>query len=111
MIGLAEKFLHGLGIEPAGDLLGGGDREVLADDLGEAAGLELVLERLACGFSAFERRVGATDRVGERAIRKIVEPICGRLKQPVPWEPPWLGLGLPGCFQHLGGPLLCDIIV
>ena len=78
MIGLAEKFLHGLGIEPAGDLLGGGDREVLADDLGEAAGLKLVLERLAFGFSAFERRVGATDRVGERAIRKIVEPICGK---------------------------------
>jgi hypothetical protein len=78
MIGLAEEFLYGLGIEPAGDLLGGGDREVIPNDLGEASGLKLVLERLAFGFSTFERGVGTTDRVSERAVRQIVKAGYGK---------------------------------
>jgi hypothetical protein len=34
-VGLAQEFLDGLGIEPAGDLLGGGDREVVTGELKE----------------------------------------------------------------------------
>jgi hypothetical protein len=58
VIGLAEIFLHGFAIEAAGDLLGGGDLELVANDLGQSATLELVLEQLALGFRALQDGVG-----------------------------------------------------
>jgi hypothetical protein len=66
VIGIAEEFLHRLGVEAAGDLLGGGDHEFIAGGLQEAAALEFVLERLALGLGAFQHGVGTAELIGER---------------------------------------------
>jgi hypothetical protein len=42
-VAFAEVFLHRFAIEPSGNLLGGGDGEVIADGVLDAAALELVL--------------------------------------------------------------------
>jgi hypothetical protein len=70
--GVVKELLHGAGIEPAGDLVGAGDREMLARHREEPAVLELVLEGLHLGFVSLERQVGVADRVGESFVGKIV---------------------------------------
>jgi hypothetical protein len=71
-------LLHGSGIETAGDLLGGGDGEVLAGAFSEVAALELVLEELAFGLGALENGVGLAEHVGKGFIGEIVKTGCGR---------------------------------
>lgn len=61
VIGFAEVFLHGLAIEPAGDLLGGGDGKLVAGDLNEAADFELILEQFAFRLGALQDGIGLAD--------------------------------------------------
>jgi hypothetical protein len=105
--GVAEEGLNGGSIEPAADLIGSRDGEVLARGGENAAAFELVLEGFALGFGAFKDCVGVADRVGEGFVRKIMESaIAG-----VAWAMGllrWLGLGPLRCSLHLGGPtILC----
>src|SRR5271154_3471402 len=58
VVGRAQVFLHGLCIEPTGNLLGGGDGELVTEDLNEAPALELDLEELALGLGALQDGVG-----------------------------------------------------
>jgi len=105
--GIAEEALHGGNIEAAGDLVRACHGEVLAGNCEKTAGLELVLEGLHLGFVGLERQVGAADRVGECFVREIVESAKGICSLGHDLSS-WLGLGLPRCFQHLGGPtFLC----
>jgi hypothetical protein len=73
VIGFAEVFLHGLGIEATSDLLGGCDCELAAGDLDEAPALKFVLEQLAVGLCAFQKGVGMAERVGKCWVSKVVE--------------------------------------
>jgi hypothetical protein len=73
VIGFAEIFPQGLAIEPPCDLLGGGDREVIAGDLDEAPALKFVLEQLALGLCTFQEGVGMAQRVGQSWIGKVVK--------------------------------------
>jgi hypothetical protein len=52
---------HGLAIEPAGDLLGGGDGKLVAGDLNEAADFELILEQFAFRLGALQDGIGLAD--------------------------------------------------
>ena len=93
-IGLAQVFLHGFDVEPPGDLLGGGDREVIPSDLDEAAAFVLVFESFALSFGALQAGVGVAERIGERFVRQIVEARCGReILSLGQVYPPWRGLG------------------
>ena len=73
MIGLAEGFLHGLGIEATGDLLGGCDGELTASDFDEPPALKFVLEQFALGLGALQDGVGMAERVGNRWVGKVVK--------------------------------------
>jgi hypothetical protein len=73
MIGLAEIFLHGLGIETACDLLCSDNRESAASDFDEPSALKFVLEQFALGLCALQDGVGMAKRVGERRIGKVVK--------------------------------------
>ena len=73
VIGFAEVFLHGLGIEATSDLLGGCDREVVACDLDEAPAFKFVLEQFALGLGALQDGVGMAERVGKRWVGKVVK--------------------------------------
>jgi hypothetical protein len=75
--GLAEVLFHGVHIEPPGDLLGGGDREVVASDLSEAAAFELVFERFAFRFGTLERGIGIAEHIGKCLVRDIVKARYG----------------------------------
>jgi hypothetical protein len=76
----AEVFLHGLGIEPACDLLGGGDRELAAHDLNQATAFKLVLEQFALDLCAFQDGIGMAESVGKRWVSKVMKAgrRCGR---------------------------------
>ena len=63
--GIAEVLLDGRYIEPAGDLLSDSDGEVLASGLEQTAAFDLVLKRLALGFSALEDGIRLAKSVGE----------------------------------------------
>ena len=78
VIGFAEIFLHGLGIEAPCDLLCGGDREVVSGGLNETPTLKFVLERFALCYGALQDRVGVAECVGQRRISKVVKAGCGR---------------------------------
>jgi hypothetical protein len=67
VIGFAEVFLHGLGVEATSDLLGGRDRELATSDLDEAPAFKFVLEQLALGLCTFQ------DGVGQRRVSKVVK--------------------------------------
>jgi len=73
VIGFAEIFLDGLGIETTGDLLGRCEREMVASDFDEAPPLKFVLEQPAIGFCAFEDGVGVAERVGQRRVSEVVK--------------------------------------
>jgi hypothetical protein len=76
-IAVAEKLFHRLGIEPAGNLLGGCHGEGGARNLCQATVPELVLEGFALGFSALQGRIGIAERVRESSVREIVGSGCG----------------------------------
>src|ERR1700722_2403840 len=69
---ITEVPFDGRYIEPPGNLLSGPDGEVLARSLEQSAALDLVLERLALGFSTLEDSIRMAERVGQRFARKIV---------------------------------------
>jgi len=73
VIGFAEVFLHGFGIEATGDLLGGCDREVAACDFDESSALKLILEQLALGLGALQDGIGVAERIGKRRISEVVK--------------------------------------
>jgi hypothetical protein len=58
---LSRPLAHGLAIEPAGDLLGGGDGKLVAGDLNEAADFELILEQFAFRLGALQDGIGLAD--------------------------------------------------
>jgi len=112
-VGFAEVFLHGLAIEPAGDLLGGGDREIIAGDLDQAALLELIFQQFAFRFGALEDGVGLAEQVRKRLIGDVVEAGggCGRGVvslghgfTPLAW------VRAERVFHHLLGLLFYDIV-
>ena len=101
----AEVLFDGRDIEPAGDLLATLMAKLSPASLEQSAALYFVLKRLALGFGAFEDGIGMAERVGQRFVGKIVETGCDRrIGSLSHGSPPWLGLGLPRCFHHLGGP-------
>src|SRR5581483_12484291 len=103
--GFAKMLLDGRDIEPAGNLLSDPYGEVLASGLEQPAALYFVLKRPAFGFGAFEDGVGMAERIGQRFVRKIMETRCDRRIDSLShWSLLWLGLGLPRCYEHLGGP-------
>src|SRR5262249_40661371 len=105
--GLAEILLHGVYIERPGNLVGCGDAELAAGDLCETAPLKFVLEGFALCFGALQQSVGMAELVGKRVVRQIVKAGCGKgFGSLSHWSLLWLGLGLSGCFQHLGGPTI-----
>ena len=67
----AEVLFDGRYIDPAGDLLGHSDGEVVACGLEQPATLDLVLERFALSVSALEHGICVTKRVSERLVRQI----------------------------------------
>ena len=85
VIGFAEVFLHGLGIEATGDLLGGCDRELAAGDLDEAPALKLVLEQFAFGLCPFQEGIGMAERIGKRWISKVVKAGWGYGRKLLAW--------------------------
>ena len=58
---MSRPLAHGLAIEPAGDLLGGGDGKLVAGDLNEAADFELILEQFAFRLGALQDGIGLAD--------------------------------------------------
>jgi hypothetical protein len=102
VIGFAEVFLHGLGIEATGNLLGGRDGELVASDLDEAAALKFILEQLALRLRSFQNGVGMTERVCKCRIRKVVKAGGGydrNVGSPGMGYLRWLGLE-PGRKSH-----------
>ena len=71
VIGFAEIFLHGLGIQPACYLIGGGDHELVASNLDEAPALKFVLEQFALGLCAFQDSVGMAECVGHASLPRL----------------------------------------
>jgi hypothetical protein len=74
---LAEIFLHGLGIEPASDLLGCCDGELAAGDFEETPALKFVLEQLALGLGAFQDGIRVTERIRKGRVSKVVKAAWG----------------------------------
>jgi hypothetical protein len=84
--GIAEVLLHRRDIEPAGNLLGDPDSEAVTSGLEQSAPLDFILERLALGLGALQGGVGMAERVGQRAVREIVEAGCDRrIRSLSPW--------------------------
>jgi hypothetical protein len=73
VIGFAEVFLHGLGIEATGDLIGGRDSELAASNIDEAPALKFVLKQFALGLCTFQDGIGMAERVGKRRVSKVVK--------------------------------------
>ena len=84
------------------------DGEAVADCLKHAAALHFILERFAFRLGALEHRVGVAECVGQVPFERLWkrDVVDGF----VAWAmgSSWLGLGLPRCLKHLGGPtILC----
>jgi hypothetical protein len=102
-------LLHRGNVEPAADLIRPGDREAFTGSGEETAAFEFFLQCPAFGLCAFEQSVSMPDRVGESFVGEIVEFGCGiGVRSLSHDQTSWLGLGLPWCCEHLGGPtILC----
>ena len=65
---LAEEIFHGLGVESAGDLLRGGDSEIVAGDIRRPRRLISSLSTLHSASAPFRTRIGIAERVCERTV-------------------------------------------